>query len=107
MTSRFACTRRYADFVYTCCHKSPDDDVVCSDVTNDAWIDVLMAFIVITKVLVVLYSPSFLPGSLYRLKYVAAEYIYHLPDTAPVRRVKVVVTQFPNSYGNDEKVLTV
>ena len=33
-----------------------------------------------------------------------AEYIYHLPDTAPVRRVKVVVTQFPNTYGNDEKV---
>ncbi|XP_076447500.1 uncharacterized protein LOC143284575 isoform X2 [Babylonia areolata] len=95
----------YAQFRYTCCHLSPDGEVMCSEVSPDDWIDVLMAFIVITKVLVVLFSPSFLPGSLYRLKYVAIEYLYRIPDNSPVKRMKVVVTQYPGTYGNDSKVV--
>jgi hypothetical protein len=85
------------------------------------------------QVLVVLYSPSFLPGSLYRLKYVACEYIYKLPkavakspaepgsggdasdkpadgdkvkETAPVSRsINVVVTQYPDQYNEGSKVV--
>ncbi|KAK7101544.1 uncharacterized protein [Littorina saxatilis] len=95
----------YAEFIYTCCHKSPDGYVICEDVMEDDWLNVLLTFIIITKVLVVLYSPSFLPGSIYRLKYVATEYICHIPDNKPVKRVKVVVTQYPSNYGSEEKVV--
>nr|KAG5705591.1 hypothetical protein BaRGS_034789 [Batillaria attramentaria] len=86
-------------------HWGPDGNVICKDIQYDVWIEVLMAFIVITKILVVLYSPSFLPGSLYRLKYVATEYIYHIPETAPFKRIRMVVTQFPGTYGNDQKIV--
>ncbi|GFS22117.1 hypothetical protein ElyMa_001609300 [Elysia marginata] len=62
---------------------------------------VLLTLITIIKVLVVLYSPMFLPETLYRLKYVAAQYLYHLPGQPMT--LKVVVTQDPDQYGPQAK----
>ncbi|XP_012942554.1 uncharacterized protein LOC101851145, partial [Aplysia californica] len=51
--------------------------------------------------MVVLYSPMFLPESMYRVKYVAAQYIHHL--TGPPLKLKVVVSQDPEQYGPENK----
>lgn len=94
---------RYAEFVYVYCYKSPDGDIICKDVERDMWIETLMVFIAISKVIVVLFSPSFIPGNLYRLKYVANEYIFR-----PARdlHVRFVVTQSPSVYEKEDKVRT-
>lgn len=69
---------RAAQFVHVCCHRTHDDGkVVCSDVTSDPWLEVLFAAVLIIKVLVVLYSPSFLPESVYHHQTSYMQYVYH------------------------------
>ncbi|KAK3769986.1 hypothetical protein RRG08_061958 [Elysia crispata] len=91
----------YAHFVYRCCRFDQDGEIVCLDVIEDNWIKVLLTLIIIIKVLVVLYSPMFLPETLYRIKYVAAQYLYHLPG--PAMTLKVVVSEDPDQYGPQAK----
>lgn len=121
----------YAEFGYTCCHTSPDNQVMCSDVANDQWIDLLLTLILIIKVVVVLYSPSFLPSSVFGLKFDTCEYVYTLPAPVPVvtsaeaaaamgdaggpslpapsagKSINVVVTQKPHRYQEGSKVVHV
>ena len=73
------CYFRRADFVHTCCHKGPDGDIMCRDLTRDNWINLLMMFIFIAKAVVILYIPYFIPKSLYYLEHGSTQYVY-CPD---------------------------
>ncbi|RUS84416.1 hypothetical protein EGW08_007800, partial [Elysia chlorotica] len=86
-----------AHFSYRCCRFGQDGGIECLDVTEDNWIKILLTLIVIIKVLVVLYSPMFVPETLYRMKYVAAQYLYHVPG--PALTLKVVVSADPDQFG--------
>ncbi|KAK6993823.1 hypothetical protein BgiMline_010394 [Biomphalaria glabrata] len=87
----------HALFRYRCCRKHQDGDITCEDMQKDEWVQFLLALIIIIKVLVILWSPMFLPETLYREKYVAAPYIFHVPG--PALSLKIVVTQKPDQFG--------
>ncbi|GFO23165.1 hypothetical protein PoB_004967000 [Plakobranchus ocellatus] len=91
----------YAHFVYRCCRFDQDGQIECQEVTEDNWIRLLLTLIIIIKVLIVLFSPMFIPERMYRLKYVAAQYFYHVPG--PPLTLKVVVSQDPDQFGPDSK----
>uniref|UniRef100_A0A0B7AZA9 Uncharacterized protein n=3 Tax=Arion vulgaris TaxID=1028688 RepID=A0A0B7AZA9_9EUPU len=94
-----------AEFRYRCCQTITAANVSCHDLLQDQWVTFLLALIIIIKILVVLYSPLFVPDSLYRLKYVAGQYIYHVPD--PPLTLKVVVTTDPDQFGEMNQHKTV
>ncbi|KAK7101981.1 uncharacterized protein [Littorina saxatilis] len=104
-----------AEFVYVCCHNelerlilpgpgSPEKKAVCTDVVRDPWISLLLAAIILFKVLVVLFSPSLVPETLYRLKYGTLKYVYHLPKDQTVT-LRMVKTTTPWIYENDDRVV--
>ena len=72
---------RVADFVHTCCHRSPDGDTVCDDITHNYWINVLMTVIRVMQLLLFLFSPYFIPKSLYSKECSATQYVCY-PETA-------------------------
>ena len=106
------CHFRFADFVRTCCRKNADDNIACEDVTDDYWINLLVMFIFATKVLVILYSPYFIPRSLYYPEYGSTEYVY-CPDKANAQqkseaagfKIRVMFTQDAKSDENVQELL--
>ncbi|XP_048252728.1 uncharacterized protein LOC125380976 [Haliotis rufescens] len=88
-----------ANFVYHCCHIDSDGNMFCEDVHRDLWINVLLTCILIIKVLVVLYSPSFIPETLYRKKFTATDYTYSIPSHN--ERIKIVTTSRSNVYPSE------
>nr|KAG5705592.1 hypothetical protein BaRGS_034790 [Batillaria attramentaria] len=96
----------YASFVYVCCHSDREGQgqVVCTDVLRDPWILSLLVAVLVIKVLVVLFSPSLLPESLYRLKYATLQYVYHLPQYEQMT-LRMLVTATPWVYGHDDRVV--
>ncbi|XP_076467860.1 uncharacterized protein LOC143298784 isoform X2 [Babylonia areolata] len=68
----------YAEFVHDCCMKTVQGDIKCSSDDDDKWITILYFSITMLKVLMFLFSPSFLPQNMYSAMYVAAEYIIKL-----------------------------
>ncbi|BFZ08847.1 hypothetical protein BsWGS_11886 [Bradybaena similaris] len=82
---------------YRCCQLDSGGHMDCHDLTEDEWIDILLILINIIKFLTILYSPLFLPECLYRQKYEAGKYIYHVPRV-PIT-LKVAVTQNPDQIG--------
>ncbi|XP_067685341.1 uncharacterized protein [Haliotis asinina] len=85
-----------ANFGYHCCHIDPDGLELCEDVYRGLWFNVLMSCIIIIKVMLVLYSPVFIPDSFYRQQFTDTEYVYHIPDGK--RRIKVVKTKDTYRY---------
>ncbi|XP_070185271.1 uncharacterized protein [Littorina saxatilis] len=67
---------KFADFIYSCCHKSPEGDIVCVDIDKDVWTHMLLVFVIFTKIMAVLFSPFFIPRRLYRDDLGSVEYIY-------------------------------
>ena len=92
----------YAIFLYQCCHKDPDGDTICEDMIRDIWINILLACVIVIKIIVVLFSPSFLPESFYRKKFTEADYVYHCPDT---KKLKIVATRHPGSFTSPNKIV--
>ncbi|XP_041349366.1 uncharacterized protein LOC121368692 [Gigantopelta aegis] len=92
----------YANFLYQCCHKDPDGVTVCQDMIRNIWINVLLACIIVIKVLVVLFSPSFVPEDFYRKKFTEADYVYHCPDK---KQLKIVATRHPDSTKYPKKIV--
>ncbi|KAK6177352.1 hypothetical protein SNE40_015470 [Patella caerulea] len=90
----------YASFVYNCCHYDPDGVLICKDIVRGVWMNILMIFTIVIKVMIILYSPLLVPGTLYRKKFTAAEYHYHVKDK---KKLKVVATRFPESYESPNK----
>ncbi|XP_046568117.1 uncharacterized protein LOC124276529 [Haliotis rubra] len=85
-----------ANFLHHCCHIDSQGDTFCEDVHPDIWINVLLTCILIIKVLVVLYSPSFIPETLYRDKYTATDYAYPFPGHN--ERIRIVTTSRDDVY---------
>ncbi|XP_046568120.1 uncharacterized protein LOC124276534 [Haliotis rubra] len=90
-----------ANFVYHCCHIDPDGQEICEDVHRDVWINVLLICIILIKVLVVLYSPLFVPDTFYRKKFTATEYVYNIPQDKKKKKIKIVKTMYPGSYTSE------
>ncbi|CAL1536303.1 unnamed protein product [Lymnaea stagnalis] len=90
-----------AEFPYTCCRKDADGTITCEAMSKDGWIQFLLALIIIIKVVVILCSPLFVPETMYRMKFVAAPYIYHVPG--PPLSLKILVTENPEQYGPDNR----
>ncbi|XP_048252729.1 uncharacterized protein LOC124146152 [Haliotis rufescens] len=90
-----------ANFVYHCCHIDPDGNEICEDVHRDLWINVLLICIIIIKVMVVLYSPTFVPETFYRKKFTATEYVHHIPPDKKKKKLKIVKTMYPGSYTSE------
>ncbi|KAK7476516.1 hypothetical protein BaRGS_00032264 [Batillaria attramentaria] len=85
-----------AKFVYECCHLCPEGDVICEEVGYDVWIETLMTLLVVTKVLIILYSPSFLPKSLYLPKPHQGEYIYYRSSVEPRKTLRLRIMDRPD-----------
>ncbi|XP_067684403.1 uncharacterized protein [Haliotis asinina] len=85
-----------ANFVHQCCHIDADGNTSCEDIHPDIWINVLLTCILIIKVLVVLYSPSFIPETFYRDKYTATDYAYPIPGHN--ERIGIVTTSQDDVY---------
>nr|KAG5706263.1 hypothetical protein BaRGS_026045 [Batillaria attramentaria] len=68
----------YAEFVYNCCTRTVQGDIVCSDDDDDKWITILYFAITLVKVMMFLFCPKFLPTNMYSAMYVAAEYVVKL-----------------------------
>ncbi|XP_067684811.1 uncharacterized protein [Haliotis asinina] len=85
-----------ANFVYHCCHIDPDGNEICEDIHHDVWVNVLLTCILVLKILVVLYSPSFIPENLYRRRFIATDYTYHIPScNKRIRIVKSIGDKYP------------
>ncbi|PVD24198.1 hypothetical protein C0Q70_14668 [Pomacea canaliculata] len=94
---------RAAQFVHVCCHRTHDDGkVVCNDVTSDPWLEVLFAAVLIIKVLVVLYSPSFLPESVYHHQTSYMQYVYH-----EEMKLKMLATVRPQVYQSQKEKMKI
>ncbi|XP_071083707.1 uncharacterized protein [Haliotis cracherodii] len=87
-----------ANFAYHCCHMDPDGFEICEDIHYDLWVNVLLTCILVLKILVVLYSPSFIPEPLYRRRFIATDYTYFIPRSN--ERITIVKSTGEN-YPND------
>ncbi|ESO88793.1 hypothetical protein LOTGIDRAFT_165207 [Lottia gigantea] len=97
-----------AKFLYECCHYIERHELVCSDVEKDSWMGVLVVLVISVKIILVLFSPLLIPESLYREKFIDAEYHHHvLTDSTgrSVRTIKVVATRDPENYQSDNAVV--
>lgn len=83
-----------AVFHYHCCNRGDDMNIHCQYLRSDIWLEILFVAITFLKILVILYSPRFIPGSLYRLKNIAMPYI-HKFESDKVLKIKTVVTKNP------------
>ncbi|XP_071083708.1 uncharacterized protein [Haliotis cracherodii] len=93
-----------ANFVYHCCHIDPDGNEICEDVYRGVWFNVLLSCIIIIKVMLVLYSPMFIPDTFYRQQFTATEYVYHIP--VGKERIKVVKTKDVLHYKSNNPKIT-
>ncbi|XP_064609260.1 uncharacterized protein LOC135473341 [Liolophura sinensis] len=75
----------YAHFMYHCCRSGADGKVICLERLRDVWITVLYICITLVKLMVLLYSPVLVPQSMYKVKYMAEEYVVKLTKKPPVK----------------------
>ena len=88
-----------AMFHYYCCHRGEDLLITCKYLKSDIWLEILFVAITFLKVLVFLYSPRFIPDSMYRLKNIAMPYIHKLDPVNPLK-FNLVVTRSPERHSN-------
>ena len=88
-----------AMFHYYCCHRGEDLLITCKYLKSDIWLEILFVAITFLKVLVFLYSPRFIPDSMYRLKNIAMPYIHKLDPVNPLK-FNLVVTRNPTKHTN-------
>ena len=87
----------YVDFRYFCCHFNEQDQLECEYLHEDVWVAILLYMIAFLKLVVLLFSPRYIPGSYYRLKYLSAPYVHKLADGVKLS-LNFVMTQNPNTY---------
>lgn len=91
-----------AEFRYNCCQKDSSGQTTCRYLYEDTWLLVLFYVIGVLKIIVILYSPIFVPGSSYRKKFVAAPYIHRLKDYNRGESLEwnIVLTKYPERFKN-------
>lgn len=82
-----------ADFQYYCCQRNGKGENECKYLHSDFWLKLLLGIIILVKVLVVLYSPRFIPESLYRKNVTVRDFIYRHE-----MKLKTVLTRNPEKY---------
>ena len=87
----------YAIFLYRCCYLVQGEGMICDNQVKGFWINILFAFITCIKILIVLYSPIFLPSFFYGRRFNAARYVYHCPNDIP-KKMKIVKTRRPDLF---------
>lgn len=87
-----------AEMLFWCCQRSEELQTTCQYLTPDTPMYVLFIAIIVLKVLVALYSPRFVPDSLYRLRNVAVPFVHKMQDGD--MQIRTVVTQHPSKYSN-------
>ncbi|XP_052799768.1 uncharacterized protein LOC128231249 isoform X2 [Mya arenaria] len=96
-----------ARYRYMCCSRDSSRYLTCHFLESDIWLSILMVSITILKILIVLYSPRFVPQSLYRLQNFAKPFVHKLDPM----RIKVVRTRTPDRFklpdSNAEQVTTI
>lgn len=70
----------YGNFVYRCCRRLYNGNVICEDTAKDIWISLLYVCIMFVKLGFLMYSPMLVPQSLYKEGFVAAEYVVKLKE---------------------------
>ena len=95
-------TAGVAEFRYYCCNRDSSGHLECEYLYEDSWLTVLFFVIGFLKAVVILFSPRLVPGSFYRVKYVAAPYIYRLKEEAmdAKQELSVVLTKYPEHFTN-------
>lgn len=88
-----------AAFHYHCCHRGDDSKISCRYLKTDIWLNILFVAITFLKILVLLYSPMFIPGSMYRLKNVAMPYVHKLEEGKELK-INTVITDNPDEHKN-------
>ena len=86
-----------ADFRYFCCHFNEQDQLECEYLHEDVWVAILLYMITFLKIVVLLFSPRYIPGSYYRLKYISAPYVHKLADGIKLS-LNFVMTTNPRNY---------
>ena len=96
----------YVDFRYFCCHFNEQDQLECEYLHEDVWVAILLYMIAFLKIVVVLFSPRYIPGSYYRLKYLSAPYVHKLADGVKLS-LNFVMTPNPSTYtSSNPKAIT-
>ncbi|XP_069121821.1 uncharacterized protein [Argopecten irradians] len=77
---------------YVCCHKDEKGDVLCSEMTRDFWVTVLLTCVVLLNFFVIMYLPLVIPSHLYRASrgYVAYEH-----KLATELKLRIMKTRHP------------
>lgn len=88
-----------AEFRFYCCQRAANGKTTCKYLYEDTWLLVLFYVIGFLKIVVVLYSPRFVPGSYYREKFVAAPYVHKLKDDSK-SEYNLVLTKYPERFRN-------
>ena len=87
----------YVDFRYFCCHFNEQDQLECEYLHEDVWVAILLYMITFLKLVVLLFSPRYIPESYYRLKYISAPYVHKLADGVKLS-LNFVMTPNPSIY---------
>ncbi|CAC5383072.1 unnamed protein product [Mytilus coruscus] len=82
-----------AKFFYRCCHKDPDGNIICKNLTYDYWIYVVFICVIIINIVAIMFSPYLIPVSLYREKYGRSIYEHKLVKPLQVKVKKVFSTE--------------
>ena len=86
-----------ADFRYFCCHFNEQGQLECEYLHEDVWVAILLYMITFLKIVVLLFSPRYIPESYYRLKYLSAPYVHKLADGVKLS-LNFVMTTNPRNY---------
>ncbi|XP_052799772.1 uncharacterized protein LOC128231250 isoform X2 [Mya arenaria] len=96
-----------ARYKYICCSRGANSILTCDFLESDIWFTILMVSITVLKILIALYSPRFVPQSLYRLRNFAKPFVH----TIDPMKIKVVRTRTPDLYkiadANGEQITTI
>lgn len=85
----------FAKFSYRCCKNSVKEGVVCHYLQPDIPMQILFLLIFVFKIAMVLYTPRFVPDSIYRIKNVTRTFIHKLEDKLTL---KTIVTEDSTKY---------
>lgn len=83
--------------VYICCNKELQNDLQCSELKESVWFQILFISITVLQVLIILYSPSMLPDSVYKARTVFQKYVF---ETEPGKLLKLNVKKVAGNVDN-------
>lgn len=77
--------------VYVCCKYNQENKLQCSELTRSIWIQLLFISIIVLQVLIILYSPIYMPDFMYKAKSIFKTFTYTAePDKLLEFRVKTI-----------------